>query len=300
MGLSETINIIIDEFGKEIIAEKRFVYMIADYYSFRDNPAQRRVLSVIVNDGYSARLLSLMDGSESIVTNQIVEEVCRNYGYRKDLVSEVIYDIANALKIETTNSSYVSSIPVEKKQNDTENIKTSIIKGVYSEGVIVGLYYELFGKYHHLGHAHMNAQKMMEILGISVSEANRLFCILVNMGAYKYNIYSRDYDINVSSPEMLRRKYRNYYNQYYKLGIYSSLTIDHRHIENAIQKLVRRRHTNIDLLRDDLKEDKDEAEEILKKLYELKIINDRGQLTNIYSTPNAIVDKILKKITKGN
>ncbi len=91
MELSEAIDKIIQEFGKDIIAEKRFVYMIADYYSFRDNPAEKRVLSALVNDGYTARLLNLNEGIDvSIITNQIVEEVCRNYGFREKLVKSVL------------------------------------------------------------------------------------------------------------------------------------------------------------------------------------------------------------------
>lgn len=299
MDLPEVLNRIIQDYGKGIIAEKRFIYMIADYYSFRNNPAEKHVLSAIVKGGYSARLLSNENGCDtSVVTNQIIEEVCRLYGYRKDLVSDVIHNIAISLNLEFIKSSPVPSISVEEEQTEKENNKKLILNGDYSEGVIMGLYQELFGNYLHLGHAHMDAHKMMEHLGISISEANKLFCILVNMGAYKYNIYSRDYDINVSSPEMLRRKYRNYYNQYHELGTYSSLRINHGHVENAIKKLVIRRHTNIDLLREDLKEDKGEAEEILKKLYELKIINESGQLIAIYLTPNAIADKILKKMKK--
>lgn len=40
MELREAINKIVCQFGKKIISEQRFIYMLADYYSFRDNPAE--------------------------------------------------------------------------------------------------------------------------------------------------------------------------------------------------------------------------------------------------------------------
>ena len=90
-NLQEVINRITREFGKEIIAERRFVYMIADCYSFRDNPAEKHVLSTLVNNGYSARLLKQNRRQDiSVITNQIVNEVCKNYGFKEELVTEVV------------------------------------------------------------------------------------------------------------------------------------------------------------------------------------------------------------------
>lgn len=91
MELSDIISRIVQEYGKDVIAEKRFVYMISDYYSFRDNPAKKRVLTVLVNDGYTARLLNQSESHDiSIITNQIIEDVCKNYGFREELVRGVI------------------------------------------------------------------------------------------------------------------------------------------------------------------------------------------------------------------
>ena len=115
MELSEAIDRIIQEFGKDIIAEKRFVYMIADYFSFRDNPAEKRVLSALVNDGYTARLLNLNEGIDvSIITNQIVEEVCRNYGFREDLVLKLTKRIIRSLGLDASKDLIITN-PSEKK-----------------------------------------------------------------------------------------------------------------------------------------------------------------------------------------
>ena len=70
MELHEAIKKIVEEYGKKVITERRFFNMVADYHSFRDNPAEKRVLSAIVNEGYSARLL-IIDNSDdsSIILN---------------------------------------------------------------------------------------------------------------------------------------------------------------------------------------------------------------------------------------
>lgn len=300
MELSDVINRIIQEFGKEVIAEKRFVYMISDYFSFRDNPAEKRVLTAIVNDGYSAKLLNLKEDSVAVIVKKNIDEISKLYGFREDLVTSVVHDIVKSLdyKIEKTTS--ISSIPIEKEESDT-----FVDDSEFSEITIVRLYQDLIGKYLHHGHAHMDAQKLKEDLGISISEANRLFSFLVKIGVYRYNGYSQDYDISVSSPEMLQRKIRNYYLNYNGIfgsnntqPLIQSTKIIHGYLENAIKNMVQRKYTTIDLLRKDLKDNKDEADEIYKKLLELKIINEKGQFVNIYLTPNAIVDKILKKMKK--
>lgn len=292
MELHDAIKTIVDKFGKDIIAERRFVYMIADYYSFRDNPAGKRVLSALVNDGYTARLLNQSESQDiSIVANQIVEEVCKNYGFREELVKGVVDYILGGLNFKVKDATPI----VTSYSNGNENNLASNGND-YSEEYIVGLFPHFYNRFVHKAHAHMDAQKLMEIMNTSVNEANRLFIILVRIGAFKYNYASQDYDINVFSQEELRRKYRNYINRCRGWEFPQSTSISHRYLESAMKKMVYRRLTSIDLLRKDLKEDKDEADEIYKTLLELKIINMEGQLLDIYLPYNAITDKVLNKL----
>ena len=292
MELHEVIKQITGQFGKDVIAEKRFVYMIADYYSFRDNPAEKCVLAVLVNDGYTVRLLNQSESQDiSIVTNQIVDEVCKSYGFREELVKGVVDYILGGLNLKVEEATPI----VTSYSNGNENNLASNGND-YSEEYIVGLFPHFYNRFVHKAHAHMDAQKLMEIMNTSVNEANRLFIFLVRIGAFIYNYASQDYDINVSSQEELRRKYRNYINRCRGWEFPQSTSISHRYLESAMQKMVHRRLTSIDLLRKDLKEDKDEADEIYKTLLELKIINMEGQLLDIYLPYNAIADKVLNKL----
>lgn len=98
MELHKAIKEIIDQFGKEVIAEQRFLYMVADYYSFRDNPAVKRVLTALINGGYTALLLRDKTGSDFFITkDKLVNGVSDYYGFKEELVEDVVISIIEGL-----------------------------------------------------------------------------------------------------------------------------------------------------------------------------------------------------------
>ena len=133
--------------------------MIADYYSFRDNPAEKRVLSALVNDGYSARLLmSDEDCNLSLVTNKIVEEACNNYGFREKLVEDILLNIVKGIGKEIPKVH--SSIDVHPVNVDAKNYCSISLKKYfskkgceYSEDYIFRMYPKMLGGLQY--HAHM-------------------------------------------------------------------------------------------------------------------------------------------------
>ena len=137
MELREAINKIVNQFGKKIISEQRFIYMLADYYSFRDNPAEKHVLSAILNDGYATELLRNDLGSELV--NKMRCDICRCYGYRDDLVKDVLESLLKGLMIsflpESNNmdSSYFmgNSVVTNFKSNDIQFFlkRTMVFRG---------------------------------------------------------------------------------------------------------------------------------------------------------------------------
>lgn len=159
MELNEAVKAIIEAFGKEIIAEKRFVYILADKYSFRDNPAERRVLSVLVNEGYSAQFLNIKpDGNITLLTKQIINELCVNYGYRQELVANAVSSIVKGLNYAylgpvITDLEAITPYPKEEKCDYKRNkyyLKASIT-GLHNKELIVysasGYYNERDGSF---------------------------------------------------------------------------------------------------------------------------------------------------------
>ena len=297
MELSEAIDRIIQEFGKDIIAEKRFVYMIADYFSFRDNPAEKRVLSALVNDGYTARLLNLNEGIDvSIITNQIVEEVCRNYGFREDLVLKLTKRIIRSLGLDASKDLIITN-PSEKKMSI--NNQTIVKDTIYPEDYIMSLYPVLFENVPH--HAHVDFDVFRNKLKLDSDEAFRLFRFLKGMGVYKYNIYSDDYDIAVDTKNSLRKMYRSYVFQLGVLEIPLSKvrSLKRTYLESIIKKLYKNKFISVEEINAELPSfdnNREYSRKLLYLLQRLNVIDNRGCSLKPYLTPEAMINTIITKI----
>ena len=120
MELHEAIKTIVDTFGKDIISERRFLNMVADYYSFKDNPAGKMVLSALVNGGYLSQLIGTLSEKElSITINQIKKEVENNYGFRPNLIDDILTNIIRGLNLKVT----ISPLKEEIDQNQSAGSK---------------------------------------------------------------------------------------------------------------------------------------------------------------------------------
>lgn len=126
MKLHEAIKTIVDTFGKDVITERRFLNMVADYYSFKDNPPGKRVLSALVNGGYLSRLVGTLSEKElTIAISQIKNDVENNYGFRQDLIEDILASIVQGLNLKRAEPSS------KKFANQTQTVNknnTKLIK----------------------------------------------------------------------------------------------------------------------------------------------------------------------------
>ena len=292
MELHEAIKKIVEEYGKKVITERRFFNMVADYHSFRDNPAEKRVLSAIVNEGYSARLL-IIDNSDdsSIILNQIVNDICKNYGFRKDLVLEVINSIITCMGF---SASLDVKAPVPLSSN---NLQRDCKNQPYSEEYILSLYPILFhNNVPH--HAHMDFDIFQKKLQMDSDEAFRLFKFLKGMGVYVFNTNSEDYDMEVKSKESLIKLYRNYVEQ---LGILvipfsNGKSIKREYLEAIIKILFINKYISVEWIDSKLSSIKDHkwfSLELYDILRRLKLIDNSGHSMNPYLTPEYMVNCIV-------
>lgn len=292
MELHEAIKKIVNDSGKNIITERRFFNMVADYHSFRDNPADKRVLSVIVNEGYSARLLTIGNsGDSSIILNQIVNDICKNYGFRKDLVLGVLDSIITCLGFSSSLDVRVSPL--------LNNIETNSKSQLYSEDYILSLYPILFHNVPH--HAHIDFDIFQKKLKMESEEAFRLFRFLKGMGVFKFNTSSDDYDMEVNSKESLIQLYRNYVEQLGILDISFSngKTIKRDQLEEIVKMLYVNKYISVELIDSKLSSIKDhkwlslELYDILKLL---KLIGNDGRSLNPCLTPEYMANCIVNHI----
>lgn len=157
MSLTEAVDKIIQEFGVGVISEKRFLYMLCDYHSFRDAPAEKIVCSIILENDY----LSLFTNSHSVEQiehqiNIVVVSISNRYGLKENLVRDVLlalyegipnfssFHIGNISKQQIGNNQIENgnisknnkNVPV-KSNNETDKI-SSIAQDLFRHGYRYG------------------------------------------------------------------------------------------------------------------------------------------------------------------
>lgn len=205
MELYTAIKTIVDTFGKEIIAERRFLYMLADYYSFRDNPAEKHLIAVLVNDGFLFRLLKVRNKNDiQLVRIQILEDVCKNFGFRRELVSRLLGNILKGLGLKEEERENGNDNSTEKKKKESQ-IETSKPRYVFSEQYIVNLYSLLLSR-----KTQISKDDFIEFLNIGYYEADVLLAFLVEIGALLHDEATQLYNVRVPSSIEICKMYRSY------------------------------------------------------------------------------------------
>lgn len=90
MKLSEAINKITNQFGKDVLTEERFVNILADLYPNRDNPAVFSIIRTLVKDGCCSDLLACNKINVQTFISKSALALNKKYGYDKTLVEETL------------------------------------------------------------------------------------------------------------------------------------------------------------------------------------------------------------------
>ena len=292
MELQDAIKGIVDQFGKEIIAKKKFIYMVADYHSFKDNPAEKIILTAIVNAGYSARLLNISSGGDVlIIQRQIINEICNNYGFREELVSQIINCLTSSSGITTPKKNIVNDSDYNYHQVNSRELP-------YTEEYIMSLYPILFENVPY--HAHMDFDIFQKKLNLDSQEAFRLFKFLKDIGVYKFNPNSDNYDMNIDSKDSLSEIYKNYYVQkgIHHIPLSGGRLLKREYLETIIKKLYKYKIISKDDIKSILPSNNDNewyVHDIFCILQHSKVIDEMGRSLDPYLTSEAIVNNIINR-----
>ena len=124
MNLHETIRLLIKEQGKNVVGSPTFMGMLDDYGAFRDEePATRTIVRELVRTGQMQRLIDSPNKGRNLhfEIRTIVSETARSGGFREDLVSVTLMEIAlGAGKIQE-----VQDWPTITEEKPNENGKPS-------------------------------------------------------------------------------------------------------------------------------------------------------------------------------
>lgn len=139
MTLVDAMTYAISNEGFEIVDQRRFVYYLNDLHAFEMTPASRRILTVIIDQGYGRKLIFLTQSSflREVKINEIKNQIVRYEGFQADLVDEVVNSICIALRlIITEESKNAISLLIGSLHHHAINNISQIVGGLYNSSVI--------------------------------------------------------------------------------------------------------------------------------------------------------------------
>ena len=120
MELSQSIRNIIEIYGKSILLEDRFVYILQDLYPDRNNPDKFKIISICIKEGINKRIQKLKKKNVIDFVNDKSSFISKTYGYNRKEISIILISIYNGCQKDLSETFSVS---------DTNNSKAQPIKG---------------------------------------------------------------------------------------------------------------------------------------------------------------------------
>lgn len=124
VSFSRIVRETITKFGKEIITEKKFINILADYGAFRTNPAVKTILKVLIKDGYTDQWMHsdrLVQGKSVILREANI--ISQQYGFKESLLKDVLTDILMPLGLTKINDAGDETVAMHDEPIFIEEIK---------------------------------------------------------------------------------------------------------------------------------------------------------------------------------
>lgn len=113
MKLIDGLNMLIRDFGKEVLLSDKSCNILNDYGCFIDTPGYKHILKSIIADGYIIRLMALSRWDERI--NQWASELSYKKGYTENLTKELFVFISTSLGIQCSTIDSLEPVNTELK-----------------------------------------------------------------------------------------------------------------------------------------------------------------------------------------
>lgn len=185
MTLTEAVDKIIQKFGVGVVSEKRFLYMLCDYHSFRDVPAEKIVCSAILENDY----LSLFINSHSVEQiehqiNTVIDSISNRYGLKENLVRDVLLALCEGIPNFSTfrkgnNSKQQIENNLIENSNISKNNKSVPVKGSIETDKISSIAQKLFC--HGYRYGKIDSDTIQYKYGLSKNEAYQVILKLLHL-----------------------------------------------------------------------------------------------------------------------
>lgn len=93
-GIIDATKTIVAKFGKDVVKEERFVYILADMYPDRDNPAVFKIIKSVITDGCMQELVVSPSNNIQNCINRLACALNQKNGYDEKMVEDMLYSIA--------------------------------------------------------------------------------------------------------------------------------------------------------------------------------------------------------------
>lgn len=131
-GLIDATRNIVNQYGKDVLKEERFVYILADMYPDRDSPALFRIIKSAIQDGIINALIDTNVQTIEFVVSNLTSSLTKKFGYDSMLAEGVLYSLAvgsgvisidnyNSLKHKNNNPPQKKNAPSKKQISNPNN-----------------------------------------------------------------------------------------------------------------------------------------------------------------------------------
>jgi len=168
MTFQEAIKSVVNDFGKDILANPSVVNILSDYNGYEESKAFRIILRIIISEGYIDQIR--MSKNWELSCAKLIERFVNNTGFQEDKAVYVINSIAIGLGLSTGNFSYSKENSACVIQSDFDYTKTEAENGV--KGGIKDEYGVVYSK----DGVRLLACKKKSITNYKIKEGTKIIC----------------------------------------------------------------------------------------------------------------------------
>lgn len=124
---TKALNKTFENFGKDIVKEKRFVDIVSDYYPAMavDHPARKKVLTAIIVEGFGNDILVCNNNVDArLCVDKYTALVSKKNGFDKKLVESMLLELCSTLSISVASPAQNRPAnPINPQQNGKQTPK---------------------------------------------------------------------------------------------------------------------------------------------------------------------------------
>lgn len=126
MELSNSLRIVIKDFGVQILSSPKLVNILSDYNSFKDDPASKYILKTAISSNYLQKFLK--SGKFDMHVEFLISNFIRDFGLNHDNVLYVFRSVAEALDWEMQSYNVLTQSEISNSHDSLREEALNLLK----------------------------------------------------------------------------------------------------------------------------------------------------------------------------